>query len=212
MDMEKAVTKAMEARRAFIVANAETVTTKALRKEIAEELGGNLANYKHLIKSLAIAFMAAEAVPESARPGDGEGVEEVKPSLEDGGSSPSCSDEDDEEVEEMQMPKPQRKRKSKKKKQGGVEKKAAAVGSARIEKAKKILKMASMRIPPRVYALNKDPSSLERSLEDLLSTQGLSLASPKKDIVRVRKRLELERDLDGIDTSNIVEEGRRRRR
>ena len=34
----------------------------------------------------------------------------------------------------------------------------------------------------------------------------------RKEIAKVRKRLEMQRDLDGIDISNIVDTGRRRLR
>jgi hypothetical protein len=62
---------------------------------------------------------------------------------------------------------------------------------------------------------NKDPASLRAALQQLLGGQGLSEHSDAQAIARVKAQLERERDLEGIDTSNIIEEdggrGSRRR-
>ena len=50
-----------------------------------------------------------------------------------------------------------------------------------------------------------------KALVDLLGKHDLQIASTRKDIQKVRKRLEIERDMDGIDMSNVLE-GRRPRR
>merc|ERR1712060_264822 len=99
----------------------------------------------------------------------------------------------------------------KKRKSKGVEKKVA-LGSAAIARAKTILKEASIRIPPRLYSVHKTEAALESALLGLLSKEGLSSSSTRKEIAKVRKRLEMQRDLDGIDISNIVDTGRRRLR
>lgn len=72
---------------------------------------------------------------------------------------------------------------------------------------------AALRVVPPPQ--NKDPASLRAALQQLLSDQGLSEHSEARAIARVKAQLERERDLEGIDTSNIIEEeggrGSRRR-
>merc|ERR1719472_416215 len=109
-------------------------------------------------------------------------------------------DDDEEDVEEeetkAQKKRVRTKKKKKKRKSKGVEKKAA-LGSASIARAKTVLKEASIRVPPRLYAVHKTEAALESALLDLLSKEGLSSSSTRKEIAKVRKRLEMQRDLDG---------------
>ena len=164
------------------------MTTKALRAEIGAELGIDLAPYKKLVKELALEIMASKD-------------EEPEPE-----SSADFADDDEgeesEDSEESEPAKPSKKAKRRKVRSAATEKKAA--------KVKKILKLASIRIPPRLYSVHKTEESLEAALLGLLEKENLGLGSTKKEISKVRKRLELARDMDGIDMSNIVS-GRRRR-
>lgn len=62
---------------------------------------------------------------------------------------------------------------------------------------------------------NKDPSSLRSALRQLLEEHGLSESSDARSIARVKADLERQKDLEGIDLSNIIDEdsgrgGRRR--
>ena len=166
------------------------MTTKALRAEIGAELGIDLAPYKKLVKELALEIMASkdeEPEPESSA---------------DFASDDDDEGEESEDSEESEPAKPSKKAKRRKVRSAATEKKAA--------KVKKILKLASIRIPPRLYSVHKTEESLEAALLGLLEKENLGLGSTKKEISKVRKRLELARDMDGIDMSNIVS-GRRRR-
>ena len=138
--------------------------------------------------------------------------EDFNDDFDDASASASLGEEEDVEEEETKVKKKKVKTKKKKRKsKGGVEKKAA-LGSASIARAKTVLKEASIRIPPRLYAVHKTEAALESALLGLLSKEGLSPSSTRKEIAKVRKRLEMQRDLDGIDISNIVDTGRRRLR
>lgn len=63
---------------------------------------------------------------------------------------------------------------------------------------------------------NKDPASLRAALDNLLREHGLSADAGERAIAKVRAQLERQRELEGIDLSNIIEEedggrgGRRR--
>ena len=164
-EIEAAVREAMMSKKAFIVANATTITTKRLREEIGQELGlsvESMAGVKSLVKSLALEFLA----PAQA---------------EEAGS-----------------------------KAAPRTKKAAQNVSSEITALKRVLKLATIRIPPRVFVINKNKEeSLRVALESLLEKHGLSVSSSRKRINKVKKRLEVERDMEGIDVSNVIA-GRRR--
>ncbi|CAG9464489.1 unnamed protein product [Pedinophyceae sp. YPF-701] len=55
-----------------------------------------------------------------------------------------------------------------------------------------------------------DPAALARLLEEKLAEHGLGVASTAAEISAVRAKLEQARDLEGIDSGNIIEGGRRR--
>ncbi len=90
--------------------------------------------------------------------------------------------------------------------------------SARVEKLKKKCSEASIRVPISVYTQYKkhgNMKQLEGDILALLEKEGLSAKSTKDEIAEVRERLELARDTEGIDASNIIkspEGGRRGRR
>uniref|UniRef100_A0A2P2MDQ6 Histone chaperone domain-containing protein n=1 Tax=Rhizophora mucronata TaxID=61149 RepID=A0A2P2MDQ6_RHIMU len=71
-------------------------------------------------------------------------------------------------------------------------------------------------VPPSVYKKvkqvpeNKHEAQLIKELENMLSREGLSSKPSEKEIKEVRKRKERAKELEGIDTSNIVLSSRRR--
>ncbi|KFM28342.1 hypothetical protein F751_3852 [Auxenochlorella protothecoides] len=71
-------------------------------------------------------------------------------------------------------------------------------------------KRATIGIAPSVYVQNKTDAGLQEALVNLLTKHGLSKSSGSDAVEAVARRLAKERDLDGIDTSNIVSGGRRR--
>lgn len=92
-----------------------------------------------------------------------------------------------------------------------VEEKNSGTRSARVEKLKHILKTATITISPNIYVKHKREDELYDALCGLLKKEGLSPNPTDREISAVRKRKQIERDLDGIDTSNIISTGRRRR-
>uniref|UniRef100_A0A2P2MDK9 Uncharacterized protein MANES_18G076200 n=1 Tax=Rhizophora mucronata TaxID=61149 RepID=A0A2P2MDK9_RHIMU len=85
-----------------------------------------------------------------------------------------------------------------------------------VEHLKSVIKSCGMSVPPSVYKKvkqvsdNKREAQLIKELEDILSREGLSSKPSEKEIKEVRKRKERAKELEGIDTSNIVLSSRRR--
>lgn len=80
-----------------------------------------------------------------------------------------------------------------------------------VEKLRTLCKQATITIPPTLYVKNKSDGELTAALEALLAKHGLSAGSGPNEVARAKQQLQMTRDLDGIDTSNIVEGGRRQR-
>lgn len=98
------------------------------------------------------------------------------------------------------------------KERSNVEEKTGNTRSARVEKLKRILKQATITISPSIYVKHKEENELYEALCGLLRKEGLPPNPTDREISSVRKRKQTERDLDGIDTSNIISSGRRRQR
>lgn len=94
----------------------------------------------------------------------------------------------------------------------GAKKAGPRMYSARVNRLRTLCKSATITIPPNIYSKNKTDDELAEALEKLLDKNGLRPNASSHDIARVKARIQLERDLDGIDTSNIITEGRRTRR
>jgi hypothetical protein len=62
-----------------------------------------------------------------------------------------------------------------------------------------------------VFMRHKDDETRIESLRGILNENGLDGKSSDAQIAKVRAKVELARDLDGIDQSNVIEGGRRRR-
>ena len=102
---------------------------------------------------------------------------------------------------------------------GGSAGGAANKYSAKAERLRNICKKASINVPMQLFKKYKqdgDVHELENGILALLEKQGLSAKSTKDEIEAARERLQLARDLEGIDTSNIIKSpeggGRRSRR
>ncbi|CAM6015107.1 unnamed protein product [Sphagnum balticum] len=87
----------------------------------------------------------------------------------------------------------------------------------KVEQMKNIIKACGMAVPPIIYRKVKQAPEPEkeailiRELEAILNREGLSVPASKEEIRSVRKRKEKLKDLEGIDTSNIIVESRGRR-
>lgn len=92
----------------------------------------------------------------------------------------------------------------------------AQVYGKRVEHLKSIIKSCGMGIPPAVYKRvkqapeSKREAHLIKELEEILEKEGLSADPSEKEIKEVKKRKERAKELEGIDTSNIVSSSRRR--
>lgn len=98
--------------------------------------------------------------------------------------------------------------------------KIASVKSAqdkKVEHLKKTIKACGLGIPPSIYKKakqlpdDKHDSFLIKELEGILNRQGLSSNPTEKEIKAAKRRIAREKDLEGIDTTNIIMEPRGRR-
>ncbi|XP_023636419.1 DNA ligase 1 [Capsella rubella] len=86
----------------------------------------------------------------------------------------------------------------------------------RVEHLKSIIKSCGMSIAPSVYRKAKQApeekreDTLVKELKEILAKEGLSANPSEKEIKEVKKRKERTKELEGIDTSNIVSSSRRR--
>ncbi|KAF8024971.1 hypothetical protein BT93_F1965 [Corymbia citriodora subsp. variegata] len=86
----------------------------------------------------------------------------------------------------------------------------------RVDRLKSVIKSCGMSVPPSIYKKVKQVSEdkreafLMKELEEILSKEGLSTNPSDKEIKEVKKRKERLKELEGIDTSNIVSSSRRR--
>lgn len=62
-----------------------------------------------------------------------------------------------------------------------------------------------------MYVKNKTETELLSALETLLEKHDLTVDAGPNEIAKVKSKLQIQRDLDGIDTTNILEGGRRHR-
>lgn len=94
---------------------------------------------------------------------------------------------------------------------------ATVVHGEQVEQLKKIIKACGMTIPPVVYRKarqfpeSKQEAHLIQELMAILNREGLSSSSTDKEIRAVKKRKEKAKELEGIDTTNIISEPRGRR-
>lgn len=85
-----------------------------------------------------------------------------------------------------------------------------------VEHLKSIIKSCGMSVAPSVYKKakqvpdDKREAFLIKELEEILSKEGLSADPSEKEIKEVKRRKERAKELEGIDTSNIVLSSRRR--
>ncbi|CAL5202970.1 unnamed protein product [Lathyrus oleraceus] len=93
---------------------------------------------------------------------------------------------------------------------------AAPVYSKRVEHLKSVIKACGMSVPPVIYKKvkqvpdNKREEQLIKELEEILSREGLSSNPSEKEIKEVNRKKARAKELEGIDTSNIVSSTRRR--
>jgi hypothetical protein len=82
--------------------------------------------------------------------------------------------------------------------------------TSRFLRLKKICTKATIKLPPSIYRM--ESKEMEEAVVKYLNVHGLREGSSHADIIQAKEKIALERDLDGIDTSNIIEDGPRSRR
>ncbi|PSC69587.1 glutamic acid-rich [Micractinium conductrix] len=222
---EAAVRAAVKARREYILENLDSMTLKSCRQTLEQDMGlesGALKAHKSLLsavidkllaknKQLPPAAPAAQPPRSTGKASRGKEAEveeeEADEEAEEAGGSGSGSGSGSEEEEEE---KPRKRRK------GQEGKPAKASGprqySKQVEKLRSICKAATITIPPNLYIKHRDDEAgMRAALEALLDKHGLDGGAGEREISKARAALQVQRDLDGIDTSNIIEGGRRRR-
>ncbi|XP_078172513.1 uncharacterized protein LOC144566368 [Carex rostrata] len=96
------------------------------------------------------------------------------------------------------------------------EKPTLQVYGKKVEHLKSIIKSCGASIPPAVYRRAKQAPEDKREaflieeLGEILIKEGLSTNPSEKEIKEVKKRKEKAKELEGIDTSNIITSSRRR--
>ncbi|KVH98683.1 hypothetical protein Ccrd_023093 [Cynara cardunculus var. scolymus] len=86
----------------------------------------------------------------------------------------------------------------------------APVYGKKVERLKSIIKSCGMSVAPTVYKKakqvpeDKREAFLVKELQEVLSREGLSTKPTEKEIKEVKRRKERAKELEGIDTSNIM--------
>jgi ribosomal protein L12E/L44/L45/RPP1/RPP2 len=97
-----------------------------------------------------------------------------------------------------------------KRKPAQAQKKTAAPVAGVVATLRDVCKRAGLTYQ-HVFMRHKDAETRIESLREILRENGLDGKSSDAQIAKVRAKVELARDLDGIDQSNVIEGGRRRR-
>ena len=161
---------------------------------------------------------AAEPVLKPARADANEEEEEDADSDEEEEDADSDEDSDGSDDSDSEPPSTKKKRhakvpkvasKSKKAKRTKVSSAAAPVAGA-VAALREVCKRAGLTYQ-HVFMRHKEDEARIEALKSILRDNGLDANASEKAVAKVRAKVELERDLDGIDASNVIEGGRRRR-
>lgn len=161
---------------------------------------------------------AAKPVLKPAREDADEEEEEDADSDEEEEDADSDEDSDGSDDSDSEPPSTKKKRhakvpkvasKRKKAKRTKVSSAAAPVAGA-VAALREVCKRAGLTYQHVFMRHKKDEARIE-ALKSILRDNGLDANASEKAVAKVRAKVELERDLDGIDASNVIEGGRRRR-
>lgn len=188
-----------------------TLTLKQCRKQIEEDLGlesGALKPQKSTIEKVISAFVAESSANEEQQ------QEETSPPPSSPGDKKRKHSSSSKKEKKNKDDKKKKTKKSSRKEEPKPKPSSASrprKHGKRVEKLKTICRSATITIPPTLYVKNKAESELEAALEALLDKHNLTISSGAAEIGKAKQRLQIQRDLDGIDSSNILEGGCRRR-
>ena len=79
--------------------------------------------------------------------------------------------------------------------------------TSRFLKLRKICTKATIKLPPSIYRM--DSKAMEEAVLKYLKERGIQEGSRHTDIIQVKDKIGLERDLAGIDACNIIDSGPR---
>jgi hypothetical protein len=234
-----ALKQAVYARRDHFLANVATLTMKQARRLIEADLGldakaldeaatkAAVAQYVDLVlaagdgpsekpsaaskenRAPAATAKAAKPVLKPAREDADEEEEEDADSDEDSDGSDDSDSEPPSTKKKRHAKVPKVASKSKKAKRTKVSSAAAPVAGA-VAALREVCKRAGLTYQ-HVFMRHKEDDARIEALENILRDNGLDANASEKAVAKVRAKVELARDLDGIDASNVIEGGRRRR-
>jgi hypothetical protein len=234
-----ALKQAVYARRDHFLANVATLTMKQARRLIETDLGldakaldeastkAAVAQYVDLVlaagdgpsekpsaaskenRAPAATAKAAKPVLKPAREGADEEEEEDADSDEDSDGSDDSDSEPPSTKKKRHAKVPKVASKRKKAKRTKVSSAAAPVAGA-VAALREVCKRAGLTYQ-HVFMRHKEDEARIEALKSILRDNGLDANASEKAVAKVRAKVELERDLDGIDASNVIEGGRRRR-
>ncbi|CAL8467237.1 g6773 [Coccomyxa elongata] len=216
--IDKGVLKdAVSKRTAYILENKETITMNECRKILEEDLGlpeKSLRSEKAYVKELIEAVMSSAVAEEPKAPSQACEQEAQQDSEEAPAKHKKAEAEIGEDGEPLRKKLKTKEKKIKKKNESKSQEEKPQAGKEygqEVQKLKRICKSATITVPPSVYTRVTEEQDVVDRLKALLQKHGLSEHATSDEIAQVRKDLQKQRDLDGIDTSNILSVGRGRR-
>ena len=235
-----ALKRAVYARRDHFLAHVATLTMKQARRLIETDLGldakaldeeatkAAVAKYVDRVlasgdgppENVAAASKenrapAATKSPAPAKPrtehADEDADEEEETDADEEGSDSDASELPSTKKRRVIDPKTNKTKTTKnKRKPAQAQKKTAAPVAGVVATLRDVCKRAGLTYQ-HVFMRHKDDETRIESLREILNENGLDGKSSDAQIAKVRAKVELARDLDGIDQSNVIEGGRRRR-
>eukprot|EP00873_Tetraselmis_striata_P041974 jgi/Tetstr1/462238/TSEL_000636.t2 len=191
---EADVRQAVDQNAARLLADKETITMKGARRLLEDCMRlepNSLDIHKALVKMLVMELVRGEGSPQQ-----NDAVEEGSPVTAEHSKRKKSA------------PAKSRDRQPKKSKQAAPKAAGTTYGKY-VEKLRRICQAATIPVPPILYR-GKEEAAVRERLEQLLEKHGLDSTSKAGAIRAAKARLQQQRDMDGIDMSNILE-GRPRR-
>ncbi|KAK9865941.1 hypothetical protein WJX84_011624 [Apatococcus fuscideae] len=234
MDVEvshKDISNSLRNLKDFVIKNYETVTAKQVRGKMEVDMKlpeGSLKPERKYIEKLLLALIEKHIAAEGPSNRSDEQQEQdsaaanQQVSVTEPKSKPKASKPSSKPIKEQERSKPakeqkgskQNDQKASKQRKPSKQVKKPVEGkkehSRAIQKMQAMCKQATINIPPGVWQKARlGEQELQTAFEELLRKHDLAQNSSAQDVERARCTLATHRDLDGIDTSNIVSRSRR---
>ncbi|CAD5314763.1 unnamed protein product [Arabidopsis thaliana] len=228
--LQRDIKRALRKRASYIKANSETITMASLRRLLEEDLKLEKESLDLFKKFTNKELDEVLQLPDAPKCSTESIVKNVKKKVK---STPSKmvsseynSDSDTEgnvDNEEVAVKKTMARKDSENDSDSGDSEKslktketATDVYGKRVEHLKSVIKSCGMSVPPNIYKKAKQAPQEKREamlieeLEQILAKEGLSSDPSALEIKEVKKRKNISRELEGIDTNDIVWNSRRR--